>query len=326
MKILVTGGAGYIGSHVVLEGLSQGHDIVILDDLSSGSKNNLSNETKFYEGSTLSDENLSNVFRENKFDAVIHLAASKSAGESMLNPGKYAQNNIIGGINLINHASKNGVKIFIFSSSAAVYGYPNYSPIDEKHLLKPESYYGYTKLALEENLKWFAYLKGMNYCALRYFNAAGYGVNNKSLEVEKNPQNLIPRVMETIFGKRDKLSIFGSDYNTKDGTGVRDYVHVSDLASAHLQSLFLINRDKKSVILNLGTGLGHSVLDVIKMAEKVSNHKINYELKPRREGDCDIVLADSSKAIDLLSWSPIYSDLRTIIESTFRNYKLKETF
>ena len=281
MKLLVVGGAGYIGSHIVLDALEKGYKVTVFDDLTTGSKKNLSNAAKFIKGTTLSNSDLLGLFESNNFDCVIHLAANKAAGESMLQPSKYATNNITGSINLINFCANYQISSFIFSSSAAVYGAPEYTPIDESHPVIPNNYYGYTKLMIENNLMWFSQLKGMNFAALRYFNAAGYDTKQRVLGLENNPQNLIPLVMETAIGKREKIHIFGNDYSTKDGTGIRDYIHVSDLASAHLETINYIKRKKKNLIINLGSGSGHSVLDIIKKVQDVSGVSIDHEFQER---------------------------------------------
>ena len=236
MKILVTGGAGYIGSHVVLELIDKGHEVLILDDLTSGSKDNIPSYATFIEGSILDEKILNNILSSN-VDAIIHLAASKAAGESMLLPEKYSKNNIIGTLNLLNAMIKNNIQTIVFSSSASVYGYPNYLPLDEKHPTEPINYYGHTKLAIEQYLQWYSDLKGLHFVSLRYFNAAGYDKKGRIIALEKNPANLLPVIMEVANKARSELKIFGDNYNTDDGTGVRDYIHVTDIASAHIKAL-----------------------------------------------------------------------------------------
>ena len=321
MNLLIVGGAGYIGSHIVLGALERGYAITVFDDLSTGSVKNINDNIKLVHGSTLSIPALTELFKNNNFDCVIHLAASKASGESMLHPSKYATNNIIGSLNLINFCTNYKIKSFIFSSSAAVYGVPEYTPIDESHPLVPTNYYGYTKLMIENNLLWFSQLKGIRFVALRYFNAAGYDIKKRILGLEKKPQNLIPIVMEAAIGIRKKIDIFGNDYLTKDGTGVRDYIHVSDLASAHLDTIDYIKRENKDLIINLGTGGGYSVLDVVNKVQEICNVSIKYDFVNRRPGDSDIVLANPELAKELLSWEAKYSDLDTIIKSTWAVYK-----
>ena len=323
MRLLITGGAGYIGSHVVLYALDKGYDVTVFDDLSTGRKKNINKNTQFIQGSTTSRSDLSKLFKKNKYDAVIHLAASKAAGESMSFPSKYAQNNIVGGLNLINACCEHNIKAFIFSSSAAVYGEPKHNPIDESHPLSPTNYYGFTKLLIENNLKWYSNLKGMRYASLRYFNAAGYDLKKRVPSLEIDSQNLIPLVMETTVGIRPNINIYGDDYDTIDGTGVRDYVHVIDLAKAHIDSIEYINSEDKDITVNLGTGKGYSVLDIIKKVEKISKKNIEYCIVDRRSGDPDVLIAKADLAKNLIGWDGQYSDLDTIIKSTWEMYKSK---
>ena len=322
MRVVVIGGAGYIGSHIVLEAIERGYEITVFDDLSTGFKENINENVQFIHGSTLSISDLSKLFKQNRYDAVVHLAANKAAGESMLEPAIYAQNNIIGGLNVINACSDYDIKIFIFSSSAAVYGLPDYNPLDEDHPLSPTNYYGQTKLHIEENLEWFSNLKGIRYASLRYFNAAGYDLKNRVRKLEINPQNLIPSVMESVIGMRNHIEVYGNDYNTKDGTGVRDYVHVSDLARAHIDSIDYICEEKKNLIVNLGNEIGYSVLDVINKLSEISKKRIEYRIVGRRSGDSGTLIANTELAKKLISWEPRHSDLDTIINSTWELYKI----
>jgi len=318
MKILVTGGAGYIGSHVVLDLLEADHDVIILDDLSLGVELNIHSDAQFIFGSTLDNEALKVCFRD-QVDAVIHLAAFKAAGESMTDPEKYSKNNISGTINLLNAMTDHGVHTFVFSSSAAVYGYPEYLPIDEDHPTDPINYYGFTKLVIESFLEWYGKLRGLKYVSLRYFNAAGYDPKGRILGLEQNPANLLPIVMEVASGVRDKMEVFGNDYDTPDGTGVRDYIHVSDLASAHVKALdYLQSGD--SIMVNLATGEGYSVLEVIEKAREITGHPIPYEITARREGDPAKLIATSESAVELLDWEPKLSDLESLLKTTWRIY------
>ena len=321
MKIIVTGGVGYIGSHVVLSALEQGCDVTVFDDLSSANEKNINLKTNFIKGSTNSKEDLSKLFANDKYDAVIHLAASKASGESMLNPKKYAQNNIIGSLNVLISCIDHGVKYFIFSSSAAVYGNPKYLPIDELHPLQPTSYYGETKLSIENSLEWFSKIHHLSYASLRYFNAAGFDVNKRILGKEKNTENLIPLIMEVAKGNKPFISIYGNDYSTKDGTGVRDYVHVTDLASAHIETLEYIIHNKKNINLNLGAGIGFSVMDIINVSSKITNKIIKYNIESRRQGDTASLISSPKLASSLIAWEPKFSDLETIIKSTWNLYK-----
>ncbi len=256
MHIFITGGAGYIGSHVVLEALNRGYDVTVYDDLSTGNKGNIFPQSTFILGSIFSYKTLSKVMNGNQFDAVIHLAASKDSGESMLNPIKYCDNNIIGGYNLLKSCINYNIKNFIFSSSASVYGNPKYNPVDELHPLEPLSFYGYTKLSIEQCLKWYSDIYGLKYASLRYFNAAGYDVEGKVEFFDSNSRNLIPVVLETAKKRRPYVSIFGNQYNTSDGTGVRDFIHVTDLAKAHIDALEHIKTQNKNLTINLGFGKG----------------------------------------------------------------------
>ena len=320
MKILVTGGAGYIGSHVVYELIDQGHDVTILDDMSLGLEENIDPRSIFVQGSTHSDSDLNSVLSV-RFDGIIHLAAWKAAGESMTNPAKYAHNNLIGTINLLNACDRHGIKRFVFSSTSSVYGNPEYIPIDENHPTEPISYYGETKLQVEKNLKWFSELKGIRFGVLRYFNAAGYDIKGRIKGRERNALNLIPIAMEVAAGIREKIQVFGDNYDTHDGTGVRDYIHVSDLAIAHRKALNYISENDKDLLVNLATGEGHSVLDVINKSKEVSGKDIPFDIVGRRAGDPATVVAVSNRANKVLGWSTKYSDLDTLIRTTWDVYK-----
>ena len=269
MRILVTGGAGYIGSHVVRELMdTRSHEIVVVDTMDKGNVINLFPENEFIQGEVQNKDVLKKVFQK-KVDAVFHFAAWKAAGESMTDPQKYSINNINGTLSLLTAMVENDTKNFIFSSSAAVYGAPVYLPIDEKHPLNPENYYGYTKLAIEENLKWYDKLKGIKFAALRYFNAAGYHPKGLVRGLEKTPANLLPIVMEVVVGTRSTFGLFGEDYETPDGSCIRDYIHVSDLATAHVLSLDYLLEKKESLIVNLGSENGYSVKEIIKHTEDI---------------------------------------------------------
>ncbi len=318
MKVLVTGGAGYIGSHVVLDLITAGHKVVILDDMSLGCRENIHEEAEFIEGSILDEVMLVGVLSKN-IDAVVHLAAFKAAGESMTNPEKYSQNNLNGTFNLLNSTMKHGVKTFVFSSSAAVYGYPEYLPVDEDHYLKPINYYGFTKLVIEQKLKWYHQLKGLKYASFRYFNAAGYDVNGRVIGLEKSPQNLLPIVMEVAKGERSSMDVYGDDYDTEDGTGIRDYIHVNDLASAHVSALDYL-QENDSFTVNLATGKGYSVKDVLAEAENVTGKKIKHFIVGRRPGDPAELIATSKQANELLNWEAKNSDLNTILKSMWNVY------
>ena len=318
MKVLVTGGAGYIGSHVVLALCEEGNNVVVLDDLSTGNREAVDKRALFIQGSTLNDDDLSKGL--NDVDAVIHLAAFKAAGESMIHPEKYSYNNITGTITLLNAMVKQGVNKFIFSSTAAVYGYPKYLPLDENHPLEPINYYGFTKLEIERILKWYGELKGLRFAALRYFNAAGYDSLGRITSLENNPENLIPIVMEVASGRRQKMEVFGDNYDTDDGTGVRDYIHVTDLASAHVKCIEYLN-ENTSLTVNLATGESHSVLDVINLAKEISGEDIPFDIVDRRPGDPAKLYAGTNRAFESLNWEAKYSDLKTLLETTWKVYQ-----
>lgn len=322
-RVLVTGGAGYIGSHVVLELNRVGYDVVVVDDMEKGNEKNLFSQNQFIKGEIQDSRVLDEVFKK-PVDAVFHFAAWKAAGESMTDPAKYTLNNLNGTFSLLTTMEKYGCRNFIFSSSAAVYGAPQYLPIDEKHPTNPENYYGYTKLCIEENLKWYDQLKGIKYAALRYFNAAGYDPQGRIQGLERTPANLLPIIMEAACGMRQGFEIFGDDYETKDGTCIRDYIHVSDLANAHLLALEHIMNSKHSITVNLGSESGFSVKEITEISEKVIGKKMNYKVSGRRAGDPAELRASSSKARELLNWSPKFSDPETLVSSMWNLYKKLE--
>ena len=319
-SLLVIGGAGYIGSHVVRALLDGRFTVTVFDNLSSGREENLFVDAEFIRGDILDYDNLRKAMKRG-FDAIIHLAAFKAAGESMKVPEKYSINNIIGAINLLNAASETGIKNIVFSSSAAVYGDPVYVPIDEKHPTNPLNYYGFTKLEIERFLEWYDRLKGIRYAALRYFNAAGYDVKGRLSGLERNPENLLPVVMEAAAGIREGVSVFGDDYETPDGTGVRDYVHVNDLADAHVLAFNYIDSKKESLMVNLGSESGISVKEMLDTARKISARPIPTKIAPRRPGDAAKCVASSAKASSLLGWKATRSDVQTLVESTWNVYK-----
>lgn len=319
-NILVTGGAGYIGSHVVQLLCSEGYSVIVFDNFSTGLHENIDERvSEVIEGDILNENDLQNSFRPG-IDVVFHFAAWKAAGESMVNPSKYAKNNISGTINLLNAMVCHKIQNIVFSSSAAVYGNPQYLPIDENHPLDPTNYYGYTKLCIEQNLAWFSKLKNIRYSALRYFNATGYDIKGKIRGKEKNPANLSPIIMEVASGIRQQMQVFGIDYNTSDGTCIRDYIHANDLAMAHLLAMKYIVEKDKDLVVNLGTGKGNTVLDVINKASKVVGKPIDYEIVGRRAGDPEELVASSELAMKLLDWKAEYSDLETIFKSMIPVY------
>lgn len=319
MKVLVIGGAGYIGSHVVKELMANGHTVTVFDNLSSGLVQNLFPQNDFIAGNILHPEDLDEAFSRG-FDAFIHLAAFKAAGESMVKPEKYSINNINGTLNILNSAVAHGCKYMVFSSSAAVFGEPQYLPIDENHPKNPENYYGFTKLKIEEFMGWYDKLKGLKFASLRYFNAAGYDVDGVLYGLEKNPANLLPVMMEVACGKREKVCIFGNDYPTRDGTCIRDYIHVTDLATAHVKALEYIASKNESLTLNLGTGNGVTVTEMLESTRKITGKEIKADYVGRRAGDPAQLTATSAKAKEVLGWEPKHSDIDTLISSTWKAY------
>lgn len=319
MKVLVIGGAGYIGSHVVKEMMKAGHEVTVFDNLSSGLRQNLFPQNGFIHGDILIQAEIEGAFAKG-FDGFVHLAAFKAAGESMIEPEKYSVNNLTGTINIMNAALKFGCKKMIFSSSAATFGSPQYLPMDEKHPQNPENYYGFTKLEIERIMDWYDQLKGMRFAALRYFNAAGYDPEGEIIGLEQNPANLLPRIMEVAMGMKPGMKIFGDDYDTRDGTCIRDYVHVTDLARAHVQALEYISKNDKSLKVNLGTETGTTVLELLDASRRITGKEIPAEMVERRPGDPACLYTTNTYAKETLGWEPEYSDVDTLVETTWKAY------
>mgnify|MGYP003298790471 FL=1 len=317
--ILVVGGAGYIGSHVVKALRDAGRQPVVFDNLSTGLRENLFPEIPFIHGDLLIPEQVRTAMRGIR--SVIHLAALKAAGDSMLEPERYALHNLNGTVNLLHAAGTAGVRHFVFSSSAAVYGEPHYLPLDENHPTEPANFYGQTKLQIEMLLSWFSRLRNMRYAGLRYFNAAGYDPDGEVRGLEKEPNNLLPLVLETLLGWRENLEVYGTDYDTEDGSCIRDYIHVSDLADAHLRALNFLEEQGDDLVVNLGTSKGISVLEILDAAKKVSGMALPVILSDRRPGDPAVVLASAEKAERLLEWSPAFSDVETILKTMLAAYR-----
>ena len=317
--ILVVGGAGYIGSHVVKALRDAGRQPVVFDNLSTGLRENLFPDIPFIHGDLLIPEQICTAMRGIR--SVIHLAALKAAGDSMLEPERYALHNLNGTVNLLHAAGTAGVRHFVFSSSAAVYGEPQYLPLDENHPTEPANFYGQTKLQIEMLLSWFSRLRNMRYAGLRYFNAAGYDPDGEVRGLEKEPNNLLPLVLETLLGWRENLEVYGTDYDTEDGSCIRDYIHVSDLADAHLRALNFLEEHDEDLVLNLGTSKGISVLEILDAAKKVSGMDLPVILSDRRPGDPAVVLASAEKAERLLEWSPAFSDVETILKTMLAAYR-----
>lgn len=320
MSILICGGAGYIGSHMVAELLEQGKEVVVLDNLEKGHKDALLGG-KLYVGDLRDRTILDKVFKENKIEAVIDFAAYSLVGESMEEPLKYFNNNVYGTINLLEAMKENGVKYIVFSSTAATYGEPENLPILEDDKTIPTNAYGESKLLVEKILRWCDRAYGIKFTVLRYFNAAGAHVNGKIGEDHNPETHLIPLILQVAQGKREHIKILGEDYNTKDGTCIRDYIHVSDLASAHSLALDRLMRGEESAIYNLGNGTGFSVKEVIEVTRKVTGHPIPAEVAERRAGDPAILIASSEKAIKDLGWKPKFNSLETIIETAWNWHK-----
>jgi UDP-glucose 4-epimerase len=297
----------------------------VIDNLATGLRRNLFPEAHFIHADVSSHRALERAFADaathEPVTAAVHLAAFKAAGESMTAPEKYAENNISGTINLLNAAVAAGVETVVFSSSAAVYGEPEYLPVDEAHPTKPTNFYGYTKLAIEELLHWYDQLRGIRFAALRYFNAAGYDPEGRVTGLELNPQNLLPVIMEVAADMRHSLTVYGDDYDTRDGTGVRDYVHVTDLARAHVLALETIRKRDQSLIVNLGSEEGISVQEMLATARRVTGQEIPAAVGERRPGDPAKLVASARKARDELGWSADHSDVESLVRTTWSVYR-----
>lgn len=313
MDILVTGGAGYVGSIVTEELLREAHKVIVLDNLQQGHKGAVLPEAEFVRVDICDAKALDDVFRRFKIDAVMHMAAETVVEYSITDPKRYFHNNVVGGINLLDTMLKHNAHKFIFSSSAAVYGEPANTPIGEDDPKVPVNSYGESKLMFEHILDWYGKAYGLKHISLRYFNAAGA---SKRLGEDHQPEtHLIPNVLKAALNKNSPVAIFGADYPTKDGSCVRDYVHVVDIARAHHLALERI--ENLSGVYNLGNGEGYSVLEVVETARKVTGINISTEVHPKRVGDPAVLVASSSRAKSELGWKPIYPELKNIIESAW---------
>ena len=321
--ILVFGGAGYIGSHTVKHLLDNGYECVVADNLIYGHREAVDKRAEFVHADLLNPVSLREVFKNRKIDAVIHFAAFTYVGESVSDPQKYYINNVVGTTNLLNVMLENGVKKIVFSSTCATYGEPQYTPIDEKHPQNPINPYGRTKLMIEQIFADYERAYGLKHIALRYFNAAGCAKDGSIGESHTPETHLIPLVLKAIKGEREKISVFGTDYDTPDGTCIRDYIHVEDLALAH--RLAVEKLDEYSGCLNLGTGVGTSVKEIIDAAEKVSGKKCPVEYGPRRAGDPAKLYADNQKVKKILGWQPSYDNIEDIIRTAW-NWELNRRF
>ncbi len=316
MTILVTGGAGYIGSHCVAELLKHDEDVVIIDNLQQGHRNAILGG-RLYVGDIRDRAIMDQVFTENKIDGVIHFAANSLVGASMKEPYEYYHNNVYGNLCLLEQMNRYGVKNIVFSSTAATYGEPEQVPIVESDRTLPTSTYGETKLAMERMMHWFDIAHGIKYVALRYFNAAGAHENGKIGEDHDPETHLIPLILQVPLGQREYISIYGSDYPTKDGTCVRDYLHVSDLANAHILALNKLRNGGQSDVYNLGSGSGYSVLEMVEVARKVTGHPIPAVIVDRRAGDPAVLIASSDKIKRELGWNPHKDNVNTLVQDAW---------
>lgn len=321
MTILVLGGAGYIGSHTVYELIDAGEDVVIVDNLQTGHKGALHPKARFYKGDIRDEKFLDDLFNKEKINSVIHFAANSLVGESMIDPLKYYDNNLYGTMILLKSMVKNGIEKIVFSSTAATYGEPEKTPIFEKDRTEPTNTYGETKLSMEKMFKWVSKAHGLRYVSLRYFNACGAHVSGKIGEDHSPETHLIPLILQVPNGKREHIGIFGDDYKTPDGTCIRDYIHVTDLAQAHILAVKYLNKGNESDIFNLGNGVGFSVKEVIETARKVTGHPIPAKISKRRAGDPAILIASSDKAKSILGWNPSHNSLDEIIETAWKWHK-----
>ena len=318
MRILVLGGAGYIGSHTVYELVDAGYEVIVIDNLLTGFKEAVHPQAKFYEGDIRDKIFLDNILSKEKIDGVIHFAASSQVGESMKNPLKYYNNNLCGTEVLLESMVEHGIDKIVFSSTAATYGEPESIPILETARTLPTNCYGETKLSMEKMFKWISKAHNLRYVSLRYFNACGAHPNGKIGEAHNPETHLIPLVLQVPNGKREYISVFGNDYDTKDGTCVRYYIHVNDLAQAHILAMEYLSKGGESNIFNLGNGVGFTVKEVIETARKVTNHTIPIREEERRAGDPSVLIASSEKARKVLGWKPQYADLETIISTAWK--------
>ncbi|WP_339817132.1 UDP-glucose 4-epimerase GalE [Paenibacillus sp. FSL R7-0216] len=317
MAILVTGGAGYLGSHTVAALLEQGKEVVVIDNLQTGHREALLGG-KLYEGDLRDKALMAKLFAENEIEAVIHFAANSLVGESMKDPVKYFDNNVYGTLCLLDAMDQANVRKIVFSSTAATYGEPEKVPIEETDPTRPTNVYGETKLTMERMMAWFDQVLGIQYVSLRYFNAAGAHESGKIGEDHRPESHLIPLIIQAALGQRPSIQVFGDDYNTADGTCVRDYIHVSDLADAHLRAVNHLLGGGESDVFNLGNGQGFSVKEVIETVKDVTGHDFPVVISPRRAGDPAVLIASSDKARRVLGWNPTRNQLANIIESAWQ--------
>lgn len=316
MKILVAGGAGYIGSHTAKELIKEGFEVVVFDNFSTGKKELLVGG-ELFEGDLMHKESIKKALGSKNIEAVLHFASLIQVGESYADPRKYYTHNLITSLNLLDVMLEAGVKYFVFSSSAAVYGEPLQNPIPESHPLNPFNPYGQTKFFVEKVIQDYERAYGLKFISLRYFNAAGADPEGHLGELHDPETHLIPNILLFLLGKKKKFEIFGKDFPTKDGTAVRDYIHVTDLAKAHVLSLKKLLKSRQSEFINLGTNKGYSVLEIINKTEEITGEKVLYKESPRREGDVPVLLASREKAEKILGWKLYHSNIETIIETAW---------
>lgn len=321
MTILVLGGAGYIGSHTVYALIEKGVDVVVIDNLETGHIEAVHEKARFYKGDIRDRAFVDSVLDKEKIDAVIHFAANSLVGESMVNPLKYYDNNVNGTKVLLQSMVAHGLDKIVFSSTAATYGEPEKVPILETDRTEPTNTYGETKLAMEKMFKWTDRAHGLKYVSLRYFNACGAHVSGKVGEAHSPETHLIPLILQVPLGQREYISIFGDDYDTSDGTCIRDYIHVTDLAQAHILAVDYLMKGNESNIFNLGNGVGFTVKEVIDTARKVTGHEIPAKIAERRAGDPARLIASSDKARQVLLWKPEHADLEEIISTAWNWHK-----
>ena len=321
MSILVLGGAGYIGSHAVSQLIDKGYEVCVIDNMQTGHKEAINEKAKFYLGDIRNKEFLSNVFKLENFEAVIHFAANSLVGESMTDPLKYFNNNVYGTQVLLEVMKENNVKNIVFSSTAATYGEPKQVPITEDMDTLPTNPYGETKLTMEKIMKWCDKAYGIKYVALRYFNVAGAREGGQIGEDHNPETHLIPIVLQTALGKREFITIYGEDYDTEDGTCIRDYIHVEDLIEAHILAMKYLLNGGESNVFNLGSNQGFSVKEIIEAARKVTGHPIPAKVGERRPGDPSKLMASSAKAREVLGWNPTRTNINRIIEDAWTWHK-----
>ncbi len=317
MAVLVIGGAGYIGSHMVRHLGKNNIEAIVFDNFEKGHREAVGSAPVF-EGDLRNKADVSRVFETQDISAVMHFSAYSLVGESMQHPGMYYENNIGGTLNVLEAMKRAGVRHFIFSSTAAVYGEPVTIPIDEGHPAAPTNVYGETKLAVEKMLGWFDHVHGIKSVCLRYFNAAGADPSGEIGELHDPESHLIPLVLAAAGGQRDAISIFGDDYDTRDGTCVRDYIHVNDLADAHLRAIAFLSESGRSEVFNLGNGSGYTVKEIIDVAQKVTGCRVPVKKAPRRAGDPAVLIASSDKARRVLGWEPRLYDIETIVKTAWK--------